>query len=741
MSVNHERHGLWSQADDKVHELVKGSFRNIAPFWPLQNLIAVNPLQGFEDLPIEEALKRGSAYFEQADLPQEMLSVNVETIKWLSMYCDEGQATIAMPHRSNGLYQAWRFLAPYDKRIHKNKISNIEYLKNLPDSPEQVILECLNKLGLIEERDVFLTLLLTTLPGWASYIKYKSEWADESINLQTIKQVDYIAVRIIIVALLWPEAKQLLIYHREALATSKKMTLERIELAENAYRIPLLKEIAKQRIQKPQIPDAHLVFCIDVRSEPFRRSLESIGNYQTLGFAGFFGIPIRVTDAVSGNSFASCPVLVKPEHEIFESYCSLDENIKYKKHHNRKQFAKRIYQSLKYTFTTPFALVEALGGLVGIWMGIRTISPNIASKVISFFNQNRDINHHIEPSIDGIPFNERCSYAENILRMMGLTDFFAPLIVLCGHGSSTQNNAYATALDCGACGGRHGGSNAKVLAAIMNCSKVREELSKRGIHIPKATSFVAAEHNTTTDSVVLFSNRPTQGLEKLRDDLERARSMNSHLRLKRLDVKNHRPYDAQTRAADWAQVRPEWGLARNSAFIIGPRDMTSKIDLEGRCFLHSYDYKQDLEGKFLTSILTAPMVVAEWINMQYLFSTINNVAYGGGSKITKNITGKIGIMQGNASDLMNGLPLQSLYQTDSISYHEPQRLMVVIRASKVMLNKILQTQPMLQKLFGHGWVQMAVIEPDNKIYLLNRGLLWEDMNHQKIHATEVVASF
>jgi len=72
-------------------------------------------------------------------------------------------------------------------------------------------------------------------------------------------------------------------------------------------------------------------------------------------------------------------------------------------------------------------------------------------------------------------------------------------------------------------------------------------------------------------------------------------------------------------------------------------------------------------------------VVAQWINAQYLFSTENNAIYGGGSKVTKNIVGKFGIMQGNASDLMTGLPLQSVHSSDKTSYHEPQRLMTVVR--------------------------------------------------------------
>ncbi len=149
-----------AQENVTMHDLANKSFDKIAPFWPLQNLIAINPLQGFEDLTIEDALKVGSAYFEQYDLPQAMLLVNTETIKWLGVYFDEGQATITMPLREHGLYEAWRLLAPYDKKLHKNKKENIAFLNNLPTNPEQAISECLIKLNIEEEEtQEFLTLL------------------------------------------------------------------------------------------------------------------------------------------------------------------------------------------------------------------------------------------------------------------------------------------------------------------------------------------------------------------------------------------------------------------------------------------------------------------------------------------------------------------------------------------------------------------------------------------------------
>jgi uncharacterized protein YbcC (UPF0753/DUF2309 family) len=183
--------------------------------------------------------------------------------------------------------------------------------------------------------------------------------------------------------------------------------------------------------------------------------------------------------------------------------------------------------------------------------------------------------------------------------------------------------------------------------------------------------------------------------------------------------------ETKRRSSDWAEVRPEWGLARNAAFIVGPRELTKSVNLEGRCFLHSYDWKTDPAGKFLTTILTAPMVVAQWINSQYLFSTLDNVAYGAGSKVTQNVTGKLGVMQGNASDLMHGLPLQSVYAADGEPYHEPLRLLTVVYAPRSMLDAIIHAQDVLKKLFGNGWVTLACLDPsDNQAYLLKRDLKW-----------------
>lgn len=724
-----------------ISDCIKRSFKQLAPFWPLKNLIAVNPLQGLEDLPIEEAFKHGAAYFQQSDLPQPMEAINRESIKWLQVYCDEGQARIAMPLRENGLYVAWRQLVVYDKRLHHNNKQTQHWLQTLPIHADQAIEECLIRLGITNsEREHFLTLMLTTLPGWAAYIKYRTEWPGlDAVHPYPITQTDYLALRLVITCLLWPKAKVLLVWHSKCLESTQliESPLKQMRTHERNYHIPLLKKLAVKQVKTHNTPKVQLVFCIDVRSEPFRRALEAVGDYETLGFAGFFGLPVQITDVVSGESYVSCPVLLSPKHQIKESPAgSQNELMHEQQRYNIMIGCKRLYQSVKYTFSTPFGLVESLGIFSGIWMALRSLFPQFASNLHTSLGQIFGKSITLEPCLDNITLDEQCAYAESALKMMGLTRHFATLVVFCGHGSTTQNNAYATMLDCGACGGRRGAGNARIIAAILNQKQVRTYLALKNIFIPEQTYFMAAEHNTTTDEMTLYGDISQPVTRQLKQDLEKARLANGAIRLKKMR-ENRTDVNAAicARAQDWAQVRPEWGLARNAAFIVAPRGLTQALDLEGRVFLHSYDWQEDINGVLLTTILTAPMLVAQWINSQYLFSTLDNIAFGGGNKITQNITGKISVMQGNASDLMTGLPFQSVYLSDTETYHDLMRLMTIVFAPRAMIDPIISAQPVLQKLLGNGWVKMACIEPeDRKIYRLQRDLTWRNIDSIPSHS-------
>jgi uncharacterized protein YbcC (UPF0753/DUF2309 family) len=655
-------------------------------------------------------------------------------IKWLGAFLDEGHSTIRMPNRHQGFYKVFTDLARFDSNLKNTKISS--WLNALPDKPELAIAESFERLNIpAKDREEFIRQSLASLPGWSGYVKWREQWQNSAEGKDNpITLAVYVAVRMIITCALWPDAR---VFDSEPLATPAY--LDALPAAEKTYRHALLNKLLPEvKTIDSSVnarPEAQLVFCIDVRSEPFRRSLEMQGHYETLGFAGFFGLPVRLKGYDDEEAHDSCPVLLKPCHEVCEHPVGHHSDAVERHDLGRSllKLSKAFYQSLKYNFSTPFALVEMLGPWLGLRMVARTFVPTLVSRIKQSATKTIMPDIATRASLDDITIAQQADYGERALRMMGLTENIAPLVVFCGHGGTTNNNAYAAALDCGACGGNHGGGNARILAQILNKDDVRSIIAARGLKIPQDTIFLAAEHDTTTDHVELYEaeSKHKDGIGKLKGDLETARVVNASARCQTFGFSNeHRSVEATLRRSqDWAQPRPEWGLARNAAFIVGPRELTRNVDLEGRCFMHSYDWKNDKEGKFLQTILTAPMVVAQWINNQYLFSTLDNIAYGGGSKVTKNVTGKIGVMQGNASDLMHGLPLQSVFSADDKPYHEPLRLLTVVYAPRQVVTVLIELNPVLQKLFFNGWVTLTVIDPqDGHSYLLGRDGKWQIAN-------------
>jgi uncharacterized protein len=729
-----------------IQTLVHLAAKSIAPVWPLKTFIACNSLQGFESQPFDIALTEAQSLFEKR--PLDYQHINRETIKWCGTYFDEGQSVIDMPVDAKGFYSTFKDLSKYDRILTHGSKKNQPWLNQLPDSAEDAIIQCLESLQIPNEEHLsFLKESLAQLSGWAGFMKWQTEWRSTPNHLDKHPNMltDFMAIRLVITVLLHPNITiSKSTFHNKK--THQHPMIDNIKKREEDYKSHLIPALlAEATTMKPStIPsaDAQLVFCIDVRSEPFRRHLESLGAYETLGFAGFFGLPIRLHDYNSGQVTDSCPVLLKPRYDIHD--CPNDNNTcAEKQHEHGKKILNDLtdmYQQLKYNFATPFALVETLGAWCGLLMLSKTIKPMLTisainkciEKIMPTVRTKPLIDMTLTDSSNGISPADQALYAEAVLRIMGLTKHFGKFVIFCGHGSSTQNNPYASGLDCGACGGNHGGGNAKVLAAILNKESIRDSLSLRGIHIPQDTRFLAAEHNTTTDDLFIFEEgisplRHGNVLRLLQDNLIKAKAKNAASRVKHFGVSGPVNPIEETgrRSQDWSEVRPEWGLARNAAFIIGPRKLTQDLDLDGRCFLHSYDWVQDEQLTSLETILTAPMVVAEWINTQYLFSTIDNVTYGSGSKVTHNVTGKMGVMQGNASDLMHGLPLQSVKSTDALNFHQPQRLLTVVYAPREHVRTIIARQDILKTLFFNDWVHLVVIEPtENKAYQLQTTGEW-----------------
>ena len=327
--------------------------------------------------------------------------------------------------------------------------------------------------------------------------------------------------------------------------------------------------------------------------------------------------------------------------------------------------------------------------------------------------------------------------AEFALRNMGMIRDFSRLVLLVGHGSTTANNPQATALDCGACAGQTGEASARIAVALLNDPLTRSGLAEKGIVIPADSYFIAGLHDTATDEVRLFNtddvpSSHAEDLIQLRLWLDSAGQMTRMERATFLGTDDLPPpaisADMRRRSRDWAEVRPEWALAGNAAFIAAPRTRTARCDLAGRSFLHDYNWHNDTNFGTLQLIMTAPMVVANWINMQYYGSVVDNLRFGSGNKVLHNVvSGSVGVLEGNGGDLRVGLALQSLY--DGARWiHEPMRLNVFIEAPQDAIDDVIVRHDLVRELIENAWIHLFQIDEDGSINCRGTDKQWQRMS-------------
>lgn len=491
----------------------------------------------------------------------------------------------------------------------------------------------------------------------------------------------------------------------------------------------------------PPQPAVQAVFCIDVRSEVLRRALESASDrVQTIGFAGFFGLPIEYQPLGSATARPQLPGLLAPRLRVTDTGTPAE----LAEQRVQRLAVQDAWKGFKTSAVSGFSFVESLGlsfagTLLADAFGRRRPAGPERAGLRPAEHATRKPRLTAVVGDGALELDARCDLAAGMLRAMSLTRGFARLVVLIGHGSETRNNPHAAGLDCGACCGQTGEVNARAAAALLDDPEVRAGLGARGIHVPTDTRFIAGLHNTTTDEVTLLDLDALPAayadeLAALRGWLDTAGDRARRERAPRLGLPatdREALLSAVTaRARSWSEVRPEWGLANNAAFIVAPRERCRHLDLEGRAFLHDYRWEQDEGFAVLELIMTAPMVVTHWINLQYYASTVDNPRYGSGNKVLHNVVGgHLGVFEGNGGDLRIGLPLQSLHDGERW-VHTPLRLSVFIEAPRPAIEAVLAKHEKVRHLVDNEWIYLFALDATTRAVHAYRERSWVNVTER-----------
>ena len=704
-------------------------------------------------------------------------------VERISHHCasffDMGQATWKRPWDGLSLYAAWRRFAALDYSLTMmGQDAMRARVKALPESPRVCIASALRRLGIPESAALdYMHAALMDIGGWAAWARLQ-RWEQELAGGGDDTIVELLAIRL---------AWDLLLYEHKSTPTLRQrwraicarlgrgddaagvggdtgqagdpqvehLLLTALELGYQRRLIAALSEPRETKAPESR-PAVQAAFCIDVRSEIIRRAFETVcPKAQTLGFAGFFGVPIEHVPLGAVQPRSHMPVLLTPKYRVCSEIHGADQQeaeAALATQRRRTGLAKS-WKAFKMGASSCFSFVEAAGILL--------YAPKILADSFGWsrpvaapddLHLDRTAERRVGPSLNaprhgacahrhdhgtatiGIPEADRVALAEGILRAMSMTANFARLVLLVGHGSTVVNNPHATGLDCGACGGMTGEASARIGAALLNDPAVRRGLAARGLLIPADTWFIGALHDTCVDRVTLYDTDLlpadyAEELAELSSWLDQAGEVTRLQRAARLGLDGHSvraiTANVQRRSRDWAQVRPEWALAGCAAFIAAPRERSRGLDLGGRTFLHDYQWQRDEGFGVLELIMTAPMVVAGWINLQYYGSTTDNRRFGSGNKVLHNVVGgAIGVLEGNAGDLRVGLPMQSLHDGKQWM-HEPMRLSVFLAAPAAAIDDIIARHELVRRMLDNGWLHLFRMDDDGGITRRVPGAGWQ----------------
>ena len=459
------------------------------------------------------------------------------------------------------------------------------------------------------------------------------------------------------------------------------------------------------------------MFCLDDRECSLRRYIEDADpSCETFGTPGFFGVEFFYKPEHGKFYTKLCPAPVTPKYLIKELGSS-------NKHQKDMHFSKHSHSLFR-----GWLISYTLGFWSALKLFMNIFRPSVSPATAASFRHMDEFstlsienaNGHTENGLQvGFTIDEMVTRVEHLLRSIGLVKNFAPLVYVIGHGSSSVNNPHYAAYDCGACSGRPGSVNARVVSAMANLPAVRQRLAERDIVIPETTQFVGGLHDTTRDEIsfydenlLLIFNKDRH--ERNKEAMNEALALNAKERSRRFqNIDTKADLDTirekvRLRSVSLFEPRPELNHATNALCIVGRRALSQDLFLDRRSFMNSYDYRVDPDGKYLLNILKAAAPVCGGINLEYFFSRVDNTKLGAGTKLPHNVIGLFGVANGTDGDLRPGLPSQM------IEVHDPLRLLIIVEHyPEVVLNTIQQDAATYQ-WFKNEWVLLVAVHPEER---------------------------
>lgn len=683
-----------NQHEQPLSQMIARLWGKIPQSGDLQTWLPYHALESWQDLPFEAGIAQAYEQLLAAPSCASLAEVNRLSLVWLSLYFDEKQAGWGLPGRTADLYHS--ILVTY--QWHARDKQKVQCA--LGSSPQGLI----NLVAPKQRQELFCERLLHTLPGWASFVRYQSQ-----IRNTPHWQEQFLALRCFWAWEAGLDPQELLSPTPQLEQLSHALgSLHEYEAKREAQlRATLAAALDKYKVSKLQ-SEAHFVFCIDVRSEPLRRLIAEHGPYTSDGLAGFLGMDIALRHPISGKSYHLCPTILQPQQEVVGEQ-QLSGGLK-----ALWNQCLSLDVWLKKQLLTPLLWVECWGvvcGLMNVFLSLGLEfwrqRPAVADPDLKLPSQA-----HTQ-----IPLAQKVAYASGLLSALSCQKL-PPVVVLCSHGATVINNIFEAKLQCGACGNYRGMENARLMVQILSEPKTQASLGQQYGWDLSETTFVAAEHDTVSDALHFFdvplSLKSQPRWIRLTQALAQAQQKNQSRRAAVLG--------SHSQGYHWAQARPEWGLAGHQALLIGPASWAAEADLNGQVFLHSYDYLADPSGDLLGKIMAGPIQVGYLINMQYLFPSFDPSMFAAGNKMLHQLSMGCMVTQGNGSDLMIGVPEQSVLIAPKQRYHQPCRLLLIFYCPKDQLMIALSQQPPLLWKLAHRWLQLMAYDPEKKSWYR-----WEDI--------------